>query len=77
MRLSKAAGSWLSDCLNVERPAKLDIEDIEALLKMGRAKGCHIGITFLCEVCDYTAPTTIEPSGEMAFAATAMMVSPT
>ena len=62
----KAAGSWLSDCLNVERAAKLDLEEIEALLRMGRSIGCHIGIQFLCDETDYTKPTTIEPSDTLA-----------
>lgn len=62
----KAAGSWLSDCLNVERPAKLDLEEIEALLRLGRSIGCHIGIQFLCEETNYTTPTTIEPKDTLA-----------
>ncbi len=62
----KSAGSWLSDCLNEERPAKLDLEDIQALLLMGRAIGCHIGIQFLCDATNYTTPTTIEPKDTLA-----------
>lgn len=62
----KAAGNWLSDCLNVERPAKLDLEEIEALLRLGRAAGCHIGLTFLCDSSGYSSPTTIEPSDTLA-----------
>lgn len=62
----KAAGNWLSDCLNPERPAKLDLEDIEGLLKLGREAGIHIGIHFLCDVTSYTKPTTIEPEDTLA-----------
>jgi len=62
----KAAGSWLSDCLNIERPAKLELEEIQSLLAMGRAIGCHIAIEFLCESTDYSRPTTIEPEDTLA-----------
>lgn len=65
-RSRKAAGNWLSDCLNPERAAKLDLEEIEALLRMGRARGCHIGLHVLCDETDYARPTTIEPEDTLA-----------
>ena len=55
----KAAGSWLSDCLNDERPAKLDLEDLQALLYLGRVRGVHIGMHYLCEATLYRTPDTI------------------
>lgn len=51
-----AAGSWLSDCLNEERPAKLDLEDLQALLRMGRDAGCHTGMYELCDAINYERP---------------------
>lgn len=63
----KAAGTWLSDCLNPERDAKLCVfEELPALLQMGREKGVHCGIAFLCDSLNYTRPTTIEPEDTMA-----------
>lgn len=62
----KAAGNWLSDCLNPERAAKLDIEEIEALLRLGREAGMHIGIHFLCDALCYTPPTTVDPKDALA-----------
>lgn len=57
----KAAGTWLSDCLNPERPAKLDLEDIEALLHLGRERGVHCGIHILCDHVGYTRPQQAAP----------------
>lgn len=62
----KAAGNWLSDCLNTERPAKLDLEDIEGLLRLGRKEGIHIGMHFLCQSLSYAAPSTVEPADTIA-----------
>lgn len=56
-----AAGSWLSDCLNAERPAKLDLEDLQALLRMGRKAGCHTAMFFLADACDYQRPALAVP----------------
>jgi len=51
-----AAGRWLSDCLNPERPAKLDLEEIEAILRMGREHSVHAGLHILCDRIDYERP---------------------
>lgn len=52
----KAAGNWLSDCLNPERPAKLDIEEIVQLLAMGRDRGIHCAVWQLADEIGYTRP---------------------
>lgn len=62
----KAAGSWLSDCLNGDRPAKLDLEEIALLLRMARDRGVHVGIHFLCDVAGYGRPNTVEPEDQEA-----------
>lgn len=62
----KAAGAWLSDCLNPERAAKLDLEELQKLLLLGRARGVHLGITFLCDELGYTRPSPVEPADQVA-----------
>jgi hypothetical protein len=57
----KQAGSWLSDCLNPERPGKLDIEEIVALLRLGREAGIHCAIYQLCAELNYERPGIVAP----------------
>lgn len=52
----KAAGAWLSDCLNPERPAKLDLEEVSQILRLARERGVHCGMHQLCDETGYAAP---------------------
>lgn len=52
----KAAGAWLSDCLNPERPAKLDLEELSHVLRMARERGIHTGMHQLAEETGYARP---------------------
>lgn len=52
----KAAGTWLSDCLNPERPAKLDLEEVVQILDMARAEGIHCALHQLCDEAGYARP---------------------
>lgn len=56
----KAAGAWLSDCLNPERAAKLDLEEISQILRMARERGVHCAMHQLAEESGY-APPVIRP----------------
>ena len=49
-------GRYLSDCLNPDRDAKLSLDDVVALLKMGRERGIHWAMHKLCDVAGYQAP---------------------
>lgn len=49
----KAAGNWLRDCLDPERPAKLDLEEVVRLLRMGRERGVHCAIHKLADDLGY------------------------
>lgn len=60
----KAAGNWLFDCLSDDRPAKLDLDDIEALLRMGRKAGCHTALYILCDRTDYVRPEPSAPKSK-------------
>jgi len=57
----KAAGNLLSDCLNPERANKLDLEEIQALIQMGRSHGIHCGIHLLCDLTSYERPQPATP----------------
>lgn len=56
----------LLDCLNPERPAKLDPEQVLFLLRIARKQGETSGIEFLCEQLHYAVPQPIEPKDEEA-----------
>lgn len=57
----KAAGAWLSDCLNPERAAKLDLEEISQILRMARDKGIHCAFYQLCDESLYAHPPIVAP----------------
>lgn len=61
----KAAGSWLSDCLNPERPAKLELEEIVQILRMARDKGIHCGMYQLCDETLYAHPPIVSPKSPL------------
>lgn len=64
-----AAGRLLSDCLNPERPAKLDLDDVVALLRMARERGVHCAMWQLADDAGYTRPAiapTKTPEQELA-----------
>ena len=65
-RTRKAASGLLSDCLNPDRPNKLDLEEIEALLRMGRDEGIHCGLQILCDRTSYERPQPTTPKSPKA-----------
>lgn len=52
----RAAGAWLSDCLNPERAAKLDVEDLILLLRLCRGRGIHCAMHQLADDAGYVRP---------------------
>lgn len=62
----KAAGGMLSDCLNPDRPNKLDLEEVEALIRMGRDAGVHCGLQILCDRTSYERPQPTTPKSPKA-----------
>jgi hypothetical protein len=56
----KAAGCWLSDCLNPERAAKFSVDEMARLLKIARAAGVHCAMNQLHIEAGY-APPVIAP----------------
>lgn len=62
----EAAQRMLLDCLNEDRAARLNPDQFVMVLRMARAKGCHVGIHFLADELGYTHPEPIEPRDEAA-----------
>lgn len=60
------AGEQLADCINRDRQQKLDPEQTLYILKEARKVGCHIGMHFIAEECNYRKPEPIEPKDEIA-----------
>lgn len=61
-----AAGRWLLDCLNTDRPAFLHPGHIAALLRMAREAGVHNAMDWICEHTGYAKPQPVEPLDEQA-----------
>jgi len=59
-----AAQRALLDCLNDDRPAHLTPAQMVLVMRMGRDKGIHSVMEFLCEVLSYSAPVPLEPRDE-------------
>ena len=64
--LVEAAQRKLLDCLNPERPARLDPEQVLYLFYLARAKGVHTPMEFLSTRLSYQAPIPQQSSGEKA-----------
>lgn len=56
----------LCDCLNDERPAKLDLAQVLFILRLARAQGVHEGMAYICAQLGYAEPQPIEPEDERA-----------
>ena len=54
----------LLDCLNTQRPEKLEISQVLWLLKEARKISCHVAMHFLCRESGYLEPTPHDPEDE-------------
>lgn len=61
-----AAHRLLLSCLNDDRPERLSPEQLMFVLRMGREKGVHVGITFILRELGYEDPKPVEPRDELA-----------
>jgi hypothetical protein len=57
---------WLLNCLNDDRPEKLDPEQVLLLLRWGHESGCHDAMHFVAHATGYTNPTPLTPADELA-----------
>lgn len=60
------AQSYLNDCLNSARSAKLGQEQVLLLLRWAREANCHDAINYICAQSGYSNPAPIEPEDEKA-----------
>lgn len=60
------AQSYLSDCLNSARPAKLSPEQVLLLLKWSKDAGFHGAMHYITTEAGYDAPDPVEPETELA-----------
>lgn len=61
-----AAGRWLLDCLNSDRPAFVHPGHIAALLRMAREAGVHNAMDWFAEYTGYAKPQPVAPIDEHA-----------
>jgi len=59
------AASWLDDCLNPDRAAKLDPEELLHMIKLARARGFHGVMQYIGDEADYKIEVR-EPKDELA-----------
>lgn len=62
---NEKAAAWLDDCLNADRAAKLDPEELLHMLKLARERGFHGVMQFIGDTADYNV-TPREPRDELA-----------
>jgi len=60
------SAAWLDDCLNIDRAAKLDPQELILLLKLGRDRGFHSAKHFLDDETHYERSAPIDPEDQRA-----------
>ena len=65
-KMADAAQRLLLDCMNEDRPAHLTPDQAVLVMRMARAKGCHLGMEYLAESLGYGKPVPVEPRDENA-----------
>lgn len=60
------AARGLLDCLNADRPQRLDPERVLMLMRMAREAGYHGLMEYVAGDAGYTRPSPVEPEDELA-----------
>jgi hypothetical protein len=60
------AGNRLNDALSRNKRDVLNPEQLLLILRKAREAGCHAGMYFIAEQCDYSRPSPVEPLDELA-----------
>lgn len=55
----------LADCLTDGNPRKLDLDQIEFIVKRARRVGCHAPMHYLAVMADYEEPSPRDPESEV------------
>src|SRR4051812_28370161 len=59
------ARSWVLDCLNPDREARFDPDQVLWLLREGRRIGCHAGARHLSRETGYAEPVPLDPADQV------------
>ena len=59
------AANDLKDCLSRTHQKKLDPEQVIFILKLSKQAGCHVGMNFIADSCEYEKPKSIVPSEKL------------
>jgi len=59
-----AARDLLLACLNPQRKEKLDLDELLAVMRMARLRGCHAGMEYLAARLSYAPPVPVTPADE-------------
>lgn len=59
-----AAARYLNQCLEDERAEKLALDELMAVLKMGREADCHVAMYLIADQLNYEKPGTVDPESE-------------
>lgn len=51
-----SASDWLRKCLNADRAERLDPQQVEALVRIGRDAGCHAYMNYMASSLGYKPP---------------------
>ena len=68
-----AAAQWLRDCLNVDRNERMDPEQLEALVRLGREGGCHAYMHYMAATLGYSVPSPLSQEDVKAHASAEAM----
>ena len=60
-----AAGRWVLDCLNPDRDARFDPDQVLWLLREARRIGCHAGARFLMREAGYAEPVPVDAGDQV------------
>ena len=60
------AGRQLRHALDPDRAEKISLEQLSLVLRLGREKGAHGAMNFLCRDAGYQDPVAVEPEDERA-----------
>lgn len=58
--------AWLRECLDPDKPGKLDPQEFIAILKMGREIGIHWAMEHICDESGYERALPKSPEDERA-----------
>jgi hypothetical protein len=62
----QSAARFLADNLNPDRGEKLDLEQLVQLLRLGKEKGCHAAMDYICHAAGYSRPEPVTAQDEAA-----------